>query len=146
LKGIEPSTRPASKPSQPSPQPRSKLRCPIPQIDSNSLFFTKLPLELRLRVYEDLFGHRKVHMVYSEWPNIHWGHSVCTVRPECSFFIWDHWCRKKEIEEILRRSNGNFDPESHGLKLDIAMLHTCCQAYVLNILFRDKIVVLVVIN
>jgi hypothetical protein len=121
-------SRPASRPPLPSTSSRGDIQCTTPQ--TKSLFFTKLPFELRLRIYEDIFGYRKAHLVFPAWQDGSWSHSVCTIKPECSFFYWDHWCRKKEVPEIRLRSKGDFDLESHESKLDIAMLHTCRQAYV----------------
>lgn len=99
-----------------------------------SPFFAKLPLELREPIYEELFGHRKVHVV---WPFLRnsdrqdreeevlgrpakcWWHCVCDATPESPF--WENTCR----EHALQPS------KVPAKKLDTAILFTCRQAYVL---------------
>jgi hypothetical protein len=94
---------------------------------TQSVFFTKLPLELRQLVYEELFGKCMLHLEFDyagpeyegqaeEW---RWWHCLCHTSSER--ISWDD-CRRSEYENC--QINGK---KSH-YKLDVSMLSSCRQA------------------
>lgn len=96
----------------------------------------RLPIELRLRIYDDVLGHRKVHVAFEFGPREYrtyknrghvewrWWHCVCT---------WDqidelHWDRPDHCRS--GKVGGNPGPPNGmmgKLKLDFAILLTCRQ-------------------
>jgi hypothetical protein len=93
-----------------------------------SLYFAKLPLELRQRVYGELFGHTKIHIL---WHEDGLKHCVCRVLPSYLDFS-NGWCHQLEREKMrvrLMNRNSIQLPESLASKLDISMMYTCRQRY-----------------
>ncbi|KFY26806.1 hypothetical protein V493_03858 [Pseudogymnoascus sp. VKM F-4281 (FW-2241)] len=102
----------------------------------------KLPVELRRHIYDDVLGHRKVHLLFEFAPRKYrtnrtnkkeilewrWWHCVCTWnQPEDDQTrnIWFDRCQNVIVIGNSVASNGMMGK----LKLDFAILLTCRQVY-----------------
>lgn len=100
----------------------------VPQMQSAS--FTRLPLELRLRIYEELFGYRTVRLTWEKHSKV-WSSSSCRVVPDSEFHFWGDLSRK-----CMKNEKGSFDPESFEEMVDNAMLFYLSSSVPLRIFFR----------
>ncbi|OBT40324.1 hypothetical protein VE00_08472 [Pseudogymnoascus sp. WSF 3629] len=102
----------------------------------------KLPIELRRRIYDEVLGHRKVHLLFEFAPRKYrrertnkkeilewrWWHCICTwdqTKDDYLASIWFDRCKDQAV-------NGNTGPPNGmmgKLKLDFAILLTCRQIY-----------------
>jgi 2EXR family len=89
-----------------------------------SPFFVKLPFELRILIYEELFCHRRVHLLwtYRSRPDEGvlaagdtWWHCGC--RSDSRLPFWEDNCYQMELAG------------HRGKRLDIAILRACRRAY-----------------
>jgi hypothetical protein len=135
-------------PYLPTRRPRglTALLRPVRRIhaQSKSPFFTKLPLEIRLLIYQSLFGSRTVHPeIYfayrdNEWANIHY------FGPSWRRFFQKpkkcvRWCicyrfphREFWNDQCVRRV------KNYEYTLEISMLISCRQAWVF--LLSEKLI------
>ena len=125
-------------PCMPTPRPRA-LTLPLPIIDESksvgyikqqslpqdqSIFF-RLPPEIRLRVYEELFGFRKLHLAYESYgdkqgsPSLEWRWWHCVCQPTFFHLYWNDRCRR--YEETIRQDHG----KRRCFRLDIDLLRVC---------------------
>jgi hypothetical protein len=126
--------------SSPYPPNPSETSTPILHTasQSSSLFFSRLPFELRMLVYRELFGNRTVHIqLYHGYPGLpgirhnmdedkskpegwYWWHSVCHRDPEIAP-IWRDNCRGGTGLYCSRGSDRG------GCHIDTRWLFTCRQ-------------------
>jgi hypothetical protein len=96
----------------------------------------RLPLKLRMRIYEAVLGHRKVHVAFEfgarmyrtfeenevlEW---RWWHTICTwdqTEDDRYRNVWWDRCRTGKVDGVPGPPNGMMGK----LKLDVALLLTC---------------------
>ncbi|KAH8812725.1 hypothetical protein F5884DRAFT_729915 [Xylogone sp. PMI_703] len=107
-----------------------------------SNLFLRLPAELRNRIYLDVFGNRKVHILFSygsfrygyrtrtdkKPPEWRWWHCICTWDQTTDDRYWSiRWdqCKGGNFDGSPGPPNGMMGK----LKLDFAILQTCRQIY-----------------
>lgn len=96
----------------------------------------RLSIELRLRIYDNVLGHRKVHLAFEFGPREYrknkyrehvewrWWHCICTW-DQIDEIYWDRpdHCRSGRVGGTQGPPNGMMGK----LKLDFAILLTCRQ-------------------
>ncbi|OBT98208.2 hypothetical protein VE01_03852 [Pseudogymnoascus verrucosus] len=114
----------------------------------------KLPVELRRRIYDEVLGHRKVHLLFEFAPRKYrrdrtnkkeilewrWWHCICTwdqTMDSYSSGIWFDRCKDVAVNGNPGSSTGMMG----RLKLDFAILLTCRQIYseAIDILYSTTI-------
>ncbi|KFX91997.1 hypothetical protein O988_07483 [Pseudogymnoascus sp. VKM F-3808] len=122
--------------------------------EQTSGFLRKLPVELRRRIYDEVLGHRKVHMQFEFAPRNYrtvrtnkkeilewrWWHCICTwdqTEDDRYKSIWFDRCKDGDMKGNSGPPNGMMGK----LKLDFALLLTCRQVYseAIDILYSTTI-------
>ncbi|OBT85286.1 hypothetical protein VE02_06534 [Pseudogymnoascus sp. 03VT05] len=105
---------------------------------------SRLPIELRLRIYDDVLGHRKVHVAFEFRPREYrtgmkkehlewrWWHCICTwdqTEDDGHRSFWWDGCRRGRTQGGNQNERGPPNGMMGKLKLDFAILLTCRQVY-----------------
>lgn len=105
-----------------------------------SEFLLKVPIELRRHIYDEVFGHHKVHLLFEFAPRKYrkdrtnkkeilewrWWHCICTwdrTKDDRFQGIWFDRCK----DGVMKGNSGPPNGMMGKLKLEFAILLTCRQ-------------------